>query len=174
MNNTWFAGRLLAWGLLGAVMVGACGGLHALDRGTTDSGIAYVSGGIDQTERAELREDEGRFNFWLTTASRRSGAYLAEAQVRVSDLRTGQVVFERTMDGPWLLLALPAGRYEVRASYPETPETRPQTQSRSVILGPRARRQMVLYFDTPDLVGSDQEPTVESRPRHHRLALPKP
>jgi hypothetical protein len=157
MNPTWLAVRLLGWGLLGGALIGACGGLHALERATTGLGVAYVSGGVDRAERAELLQDKGRYSFWLTTAARRSGAYLADVHVRVLDRRTRQPVMEGTMDGPWLFMDLPAGHYEIQASYRETPDGTPQHQRRTLRLGPREHRRIVVYFDTPDLVGSDQD-----------------
>ena len=51
---------------------------------------------------------------WVITAAKKSGAYLADVQVKVTDSQQ-RVVFEAPLDGPWLMIDLPLGRYVVEA-----------------------------------------------------------
>lgn len=153
MNRRESIAHLLGWGLCAAVVLPLA---HAIERGTADSALAYVSGGIGESEQAALSAEKGRYSFWLTTAAKGSGAYLASVEVRILNARTRQSVLEHTMDGPWLFAALPAGRYEVEASFRESAGQPAQTLKKALTIRTGALRHIFLYFNTSDEVGSEK------------------
>ena len=136
----------------------------ATDRGTTSTGIAFVSGGVGHSELSMLMEEKKNYSFWLTTASKGSGAYLTAVRIRIINTSTRQTVLEHTMDGPWLFAALPPGRYAVQASYSPSAEGAAQALQQSTTIQAGVRRQMLLYFDTRDTVGKDEDPASKFNP----------
>ncbi|KAB2926145.1 MAG: carboxypeptidase regulatory-like domain-containing protein [Candidatus Contendobacter sp.] len=78
-------------------------------------GIRYVSGGVGESERAELEALSGQFNLRLLFAMQGSGNYLADVGVRVLD-PSGAVVLSAESKGPWFLAQLPPDVYTVEAS----------------------------------------------------------
>ena len=125
-------------------------------RGTANSGVAFVSGGASDEELASLRTERGQYSFWLTTAARGSGAYLADVVVRITNA-SGKAVLEHTMAGPWLYAALPAGRYTVAATVAQGRGGVPETQRMTAQIGSRGGlQQATLYFDTGDQTEADR------------------
>jgi hypothetical protein len=108
-------------------------------RGTTADGSPFVEGGIGAEETAAIEAQRDQHSLWLITAVRVSGAYLAEVQLRITDDR-GRVVLERKMSGPWLLVNLPIGRYELQASY------RGETLRRTTTIHPGDHHQVIFHF----------------------------
>lgn len=100
----------LATALLAALAPSA----GALQEGETPSGVRYASGGVSEAEQLAMQVRRPGFNLWVITAEAGSGAYLADVRVRVTGPRE-RVVFDALLDGPWLMLDLPLGRYEVQA-----------------------------------------------------------
>jgi len=136
----------------------------AIDRGVAASGVAYATGGIGHSELQELHAERARYSFWLTTAALRSGAYLADVEVRITPLRGEAPLLELRMAGPWLFAALPPGRYSVEAAYRATPEQPLQVRRGSTTIQGGERRQMVLYFDTGDSVGPENRSPFGTSP----------
>ncbi len=145
-------------------LVGVMSSAHAIERGTTNTGIAFVSGGVDQSELTALSEEKKNFSFWLTTATKGSGAYLATVRVRIKNASTHQPVLEHTMDGPWLFAALPLGRYDVEARYTEPSGQLIQTIRKSTTIHSGDHHQMMMYFDTKDTVGKDDDTALKASP----------
>lgn len=135
----------------------------AIERGVSPAGVAYASGGVSHEELQDLHAQRQQFTFWLTTAALRSGAHLADVQVRIVPLRGDQPVLEHVMAGPWLFAALPLGRYTVEATL--TAPGRPTQVRRAVTqIHPGDHHQMVLYFDTGDEVGAENTPALPVNP----------
>jgi len=124
----------------------------ALQEGTTPSGSRYVSGGVSDRELADMQARRGQFSLWIVTAARKSGAWLSGVRVTVTDVRH-RVVFDGTLDGPWLMLDLPLGRYDVEARMPA------EWQTRVTTIHPGDHHQAVFYFD----VDADVLPPAERR-----------
>jgi hypothetical protein len=89
----------------------------ALEQGVTGAGVAYLSGGVDAGEQRFLEDMRAHYSVWLIARSKGSGRALDGVRVRVIDARDRRLVFDRTLDAPWLLLDLPSGRYQVEASF---------------------------------------------------------
>ena len=114
----------------------------AIERGTVEGGVSYAMGGVGLGERNELQAQREGYNLWVTTAAR-SGVYLANADVRITDQATGRVVLQGTINGPWLFADLPPGRYSVQA----TPPGSDKVLSRTVRVRKGGLSQAVLHFD---------------------------
>lgn len=82
-----------------------------------DGEISYVSGGVGDESLERLGAMEMGFNVKLVFALQ-NGEYLSDVKVVIVDAR-GQSVLETVAEGPVLLARLPAGRFEVRATYGE-------------------------------------------------------
>ncbi len=113
--------------------------------------IACVSGGIGSSEREELQKDASKYSLWIKTVASKSGAYLADIKVAVQDLNTHETVLSTTLDGPWLFLALPAGRYEVSASYHDSGKKTEQIFKKMTGIKNGEHRQMLIYFDASNV-----------------------
>jgi hypothetical protein len=80
--------------------------------------IRYVTGGIGKDESDAMKAMESNYSLSLTFAVQRDGKaeYLANVPVTIRDGK-GNTVFSLDNDGPYLLVALPAGSYDVSASH---------------------------------------------------------
>ncbi|PCE33234.1 carboxypeptidase-like regulatory domain-containing protein [Burkholderia ubonensis] len=117
-----------------AVAIGL-GGQHALAADVAslpppnhEGPVAYVSGGIGSDQSAALKQQMRDYSLVLEFAGRTvsgNNDYLADIPVNVTDAH-GHQVLSTVTEGPFLLAALPAGRYSVTATY------NGQTQRRSV------------------------------------------
>jgi hypothetical protein len=127
---------MLAFGL--ALLAGTTPA-GALERGVTADGWPYVAGGFGLDEREELEQVRRDFRLRVMTAARGSGAYVSGVRLRITDA-SGRSVFDREVDGPWLLIDLPPGRYSLRASL------QAETVEQQVALGAAGRRDVYFYF----------------------------
>ncbi len=123
---------------------------NALTSGTTLQGRAFVSGGVSAEELVQLHEKRDNFSLWVVTAAKRSGAHLADVRLRITDA-DNRSVFDGKLDGPWLLIDLPLGRYSVQASL------NGQTQQRFTTIHPADHHQVFFYFDLPDELSPDPQ-----------------
>lgn len=131
---------LRAAGLLVAAALFAAAGSPAATRGAAANGAAFLEGGVGRTEIEAIEAERGKYSLWIITAVRTSGAYLADVKLRITDDR-GQVVLQRQLQAPWLLIDLPLGRYEIEASYEG------QVQRRTTAIHPGDHHQAVFHFD---------------------------
>lgn len=131
---------------LGTLMLAASA--QAMDKGVTDKGIAYISGGAGETEQQALSEAKGAYTFWLTTAAKGTGAFMASVQVRIMDGR-GQTLLDRATDGPWLLVALPPGSYNVEATSQANGGSPAQTKKAAFTTAAGTQKRLTLAFDQP-------------------------
>lgn len=74
------------------------------------------NGGISLEERASAPQEGTKLEFFVA-----SGAYLSDVNVRIED-QAGNEVVNTVTDGPWLILDLPEGEYNVYASFEDTGE----------------------------------------------------
>ena len=101
--------------------------------------ITYASGGISEEGRENLNAMARDFNLKLILATK-SGAYLSDVGVVVSDDR-GQQIIEARSEGPWFYAKLPAGRYSIEASANGT------VVSRAITIGQQSLRQLDFRWD---------------------------
>jgi hypothetical protein len=163
---------LQALGVLPALALTVAAPAAALERGRNERGAAWISGGIGESEREQMLATDERHRLWLTTAARRSGAYLSGAQVRILDAASRTPVLAVTMDGPWLLATLPDGRYEVEASWRAADDAPVQTARALAEVAGRAARRLFLYFDDPTEAALPSPRRLP--PIDHGRQIPKP
>jgi hypothetical protein len=126
-------------------------------RGKTEGGIAYAMGGVTISDLQDLERHRDRFSLWITTAAKKTGAYLADVQVRITRA-DGNLVFNAPIPGPWLFIDLPPGRYRIEAAH----RGRPQTRSTQIHAGDR--HQLLFYFDDPADVSPEWEKPFKDNP----------
>jgi len=112
----------------------------AMTHGKSAQGWTFLEGGVGATETESMESERSNYSLWIMTAARTSGAHLSDAEVTIVNDK-GEQVFERRLDGPWLMIDLPLGRYEVRA------RTGEQAQSRITTIHPGDHHQIVFYFN---------------------------
>ncbi|BBB63782.1 hypothetical protein UNDKW_5509 [Undibacterium sp. KW1] len=137
-----------------------CLSMPALAAGSNCSNkdIACVTGGIGSTEREELQQQAGQYNLWLRTAANKSGAYLADIKVIVRDDKTKAVLLTTTLDGPWLFLNLPEGRYEVETQYHDKTKRSDQIVKKITEIKKGSQRQMMMYFEASNVGELNYQP----------------
>jgi hypothetical protein len=81
----------------------------------TSRGITYVSGGVGTESLDRLNGLARDFNLKLVFALQ-SGSYVADVKVAIADA-AGKALLDATSDGPWFLARLPAGTYQVVATF---------------------------------------------------------
>ena len=116
---------------------------NAQTRGTTADGRSFATGGVTADELSDLAAEKSQYELWVTTAAKGSGAFLSDAQVKITDTRKKHVVLDTMMIGPWLFVDLAPGAYTIEATF------NGQTQKRTTRVGAGDRHQAILYFDVP-------------------------
>jgi len=130
-------------------------GVQAAQPAGAPAEVEVVSGGVGESDQQALREQQGRFSFWLITATQGTGEYLSGVRVTVVDLQSKQTVVDHTLEGPWLLAALPPGRYAVEAVYRSSDAVPEQTVKKTTTLRAGTKlRQMLVYFKSAEAVGA--------------------
>lgn len=133
-------------------------------RGKTDNGLAILSGSNTVDDRVTMHAERGSYSLWVATVAKPSGAYLADARLRITHLGDKTVALERTMEGPWLPAALPAGRYEVSATFRAAGADHDQTISNQVTVAKAGLRQVVFRFESKADVSSDMDSPFKGNP----------
>lgn len=133
-------------------------------RGKTDNGLDILSGGISVEDRVLMHRERGAYSLWVATVAKPSGAYLADAKLRIVNLDNQSVALDRAMEGPWLMAALPAGRYEVLATWKGDGSGTDQTLSSRVTVPKTGQRQVVLRFDSSAQVSPDMDGPFQGNP----------
>ena len=82
------------------------------------SGVSYVYGGIGDDSIERLNSLAGGFNLKLVFALN-SGNYVSGVRVAIADA-AGKTVLDTTSEGPWFLVKVPAGNYQVVATFAGT------------------------------------------------------
>lgn len=100
--------------------------------------IPYVSGGIGDEERDEIRSRERNFNLKLLFTER-DGAYLGDVDVVLLNAK-GNTVFDVKSLGPFLLMQLPGGSYVIKASM------NGQMQQRKLSVSAKGRQNAVMRW----------------------------
>lgn len=91
--------------------------------------VSYVSGGVGEESREQLKAFAPAFNLKLLLAHK-SGEYIGDVQIVLVDAK-GKEILKAVAEGPIFMANLPAGRYEVIA----TTEGLTQKQRATVVKG---------------------------------------
>lgn len=129
-------------GFTAALLVAALA-TGATQAGRTAQGLAYLSGGVSLDERTTLQTQGSGYSLWVVTAAMKSGAYLSNVHVTIRDAKQ-IAVFDGRLDGPWLFVDLPLGRYEVQAAFNGV------VQKRITTIHPGDHHQALFYFSPSD------------------------
>ena len=129
--------------LASMLMLLGTGAAHALTEAKTAQGENYVAGGVALDEREALGKQRAQFSLWVATAAKKTGSYLSDVAIKISDA-AGKTVLDTKLDGPWLLVELQPGRYTVDASFGN------QSQRKLTTINKKGdHREMLFYFDLP-------------------------
>ena len=120
----------------------------AMTDGRTAQDRPFMSGGVSQDELADLRSQQPFFSLSVLTAARGSGAHLAGVHVRIVD-GSGNQVLDTEMDGPYLLVDLLPGKYQLEAV------NEGETQKRALTVRQGSAQRVVLYFKSDAEVSPD-------------------
>ena len=103
--------------------------------------VEYLSGGIGLDESTAFKEAMSNYPLAMTFASRvvDRNAYASDVQVVIRD-RQDQSVLDVTSNGPYLLVKLPPGKYQVSATYEN------KTQSQDISVGATGTRRIVFEW----------------------------
>ena len=77
--------------------------------------VSYVSGGVGTDSIDKLNSLSGDFNLKLVFAMN-SGNYVSDVRVAIANA-AGKTVLDTMSAGPWFLTKLPAGNYQVEATF---------------------------------------------------------
>jgi len=81
----------------------------------TAGDVSYISGGIGVAEQEYLVGRQSEFNLKLVFTLM-EGNYVADVKVQLKD-GSGKALLEHTAPGPFFMARLPAGHYQVSATY---------------------------------------------------------
>lgn len=112
--------RILARGftalLLGSAMLLPAGNASSAETVVqTTGGISYVSGGIGEDALAKMETLTKDFDLKLVFALQ-DGHYVTDVNVVIADTK-GKTLLDATSEGPWFLTTLPAGNYQIVATF---------------------------------------------------------
>jgi hypothetical protein len=103
----------------------------------------YLTGGIGEDEAEAMRQAAPNYSLALTFAAQ-TGQFVSDVDVAVKN-QAGQVVLQATDAAPILLADLPAGRYQIEATY------NGHTQTRQVAVADAGTTKLVLQWQVPGL-----------------------
>ncbi|WP_242470779.1 carboxypeptidase-like regulatory domain-containing protein [Thiocystis violacea] len=110
----------------------------------SEGGIPYVSGGVGESERSELKALASQFNLHLLFATQGSGEYLSAVRVNILDARRESVLTAESK-GPWFYAQLPPGDYSLEVT-PTGPRGQDETQRKDVHLGASGQSRVDFYW----------------------------
>ena len=124
--NPGIKSKLLSYGVMAILLGSASFFSHAAENkesiAQTPGGISYVSGGVGDESIDRLNMMVSEFNLKLVFAMK-SGEYVSGVNVMINDTK-GKTILDTTSEGPWLLTRLPAGNYQIVASFAGKAEMR--------------------------------------------------
>lgn len=113
----------------------------AITEGRTTNGRAYIAGGIGLSESDTMKSLADKHSLQLVVSSR-SGAYLADMQVRILGANSEKIL-DIPLAAPWLLVDLAPGAYKVSVTHGG------QTQERNVTIAAGRSERVSVQFDVP-------------------------
>ncbi|MEO7725682.1 MAG: carboxypeptidase regulatory-like domain-containing protein [Burkholderiales bacterium] len=100
---------------------------HSAESVETAGNVSYVSGGVGADSIDRLNSLAKDFNLKLVFALR-SGDYVSDVQVNIASA-SGKTLLDTASQGPWFLTRLPAGKYQIAATFAG------KTEKRSIVVG---------------------------------------
>jgi len=84
-------------------------------RPQTQSGIAFIAGGVGDNSQDAMRSMAHHYNLRLTFVQKPSGQYLADIGVTLQNAH-GKTLVDTNADGPFFYAQLPPGHYKISAT----------------------------------------------------------
>lgn len=113
---------ILAAALLSSVLLAHAAGAGNDETVHTLGNVSYVSGGVGTESLDRLGSLTKDFNLKLVFALK-SGEYVSSVKVTIAD-PAGKSLLDATSEGPWFLAKLPAGSYQISATFAGKAEMR--------------------------------------------------
>lgn len=107
--------NILAAVLLGSVLLAPAARAQDGEIVHTVGNVSYVSGGVGTDSLDRLRSLAKDFNLKLVFALK-SGEFVSSVKTTIADAK-GRSLLDVTSEGPWLLAKLPAGSYQISATF---------------------------------------------------------
>lgn len=103
--------------------------------------VEFVSGGIGSDQSMAFKEAMSKFPLAMTfdELEQGKGDYLANVKVMIHDGH-GATVLDTTAQGPFLLVKLPEGKYQVKATFKD------ETQTRDVMVGKKGSEHLMFTW----------------------------
>jgi len=81
-------------------------------------GISYVSGGVGEEEAQAILDDAKRWPLMLELSQleRGRGVWIFGATIQILNMQN-QTIFDAQANGPYILINLPVGNYQIAATY---------------------------------------------------------
>lgn len=81
-------------------------------------GISYVSGGVGAEESQAILDEAKQWPLLLELSQleKGRGVWIFGAMIQIQNAQN-QIIFEASANGPYMLINLPAGDYQIAASY---------------------------------------------------------
>lgn len=110
----------------------------ALEPQIEPNGIRWVSGGVGAEERAEIEALQDQYTLKAVFAAKQETAFAADVSFAIKS--DSGVLAEGMTSGPWLLVALPPGTYQIEAT------SKGQTQTQTAKIDGSKRTQIAFYW----------------------------
>lgn len=108
-----YSGFVQVWTIGAILSMGIALAAHAAE--VAKDGVNYTSGGVGINSQERLNARASEFNLKLVFTLN-EGNYIADVDVKLTDAKGNKVV-EDTAEGPFFMARLPAGQYNVAATY---------------------------------------------------------
>lgn len=104
-------------------------------------GISYISGGVGEEESQAILSEAKQWPLLLELSQLENGrgVWIFGAKIKILNSQN-QVIFDAQADGPYILINLNAGQYQIEASYQGL------TQKRSVRIQASAPQKLAIFW----------------------------
>ncbi|MBU3578290.1 carboxypeptidase-like regulatory domain-containing protein [Polynucleobacter sp. UK-Kesae-W10] len=109
---------LFKWSFVCALVMGSSFTLAQIPDTQRSEGIAYISGGVGEEETNAILSEAKQWPLLLELSQIENGrgVWIFGAQIKVINSQK-KVIFDAQADGPYMLINLESGDYQIQASY---------------------------------------------------------
>jgi hypothetical protein len=104
-------------------------------------GISYISGGVGEEESRAILAEAKQWPLLLELSQLENGrgVWIFGAKIKISNANH-QVIFDAHADGPYILINLPLGQYQIEAAYQGV------TQRKAVNIQGSASQKLAIFW----------------------------
>jgi hypothetical protein len=104
-------------------------------------GISYISGGVGEEESQAILMESKQWPLLLELSQLENGrgVWIFGAKIKVLNTKN-QVIFDAQADGPYMLMNLTAGQYQIEASYQGS------VQKKSVLIQGSGLQKLAIFW----------------------------